>query len=171
MKHAVSLPCPQQPILEPLVHNLPHNSRLLISDVRIHGSQFYFGKKACCENDSCDPQILLLKSLPLFWIQSILLSARHSPKKHKKIIFLGVNFMTFLCFPFNVGCSRWNKSVKSRYFSYSYVMLSFFKVIFNSITSLLLVICTNITQTPHYVLQSVAVWKREHNVSNKWSDS
>jgi hypothetical protein len=40
-------------------------SPLLISDVRIHGRQFYFGKKACYENGSCDPQILLLKSLPL----------------------------------------------------------------------------------------------------------
>jgi hypothetical protein len=39
-------------------------SPLLISDVRIHGSQFYFGKKPCCENGSCDPQILL-KSLSL----------------------------------------------------------------------------------------------------------
>ena len=38
---------------------------LLISDVRIYVSQFYFGKKACYENGSCDPQILLLKSLSL----------------------------------------------------------------------------------------------------------
>ena len=60
--------------------------------------------------------------------------------------------MTLFCSPFNIGYSRCNKSVKVIILPTVNATLSFFITIFNIITSLLLVICTNNTHTTHYVL-------------------